>query len=126
MNPARPAPPSSENLGQRRHDRYVVETPGILRLQNTRGGIYVITVLDVSKSGLRINCPTAVPYGSRVEVQCKGAKVFGTVRYTREVGYEFHVGIEADLVEAPIGAAPSAELDLTSLFPTDLTRLRRA
>lgn len=121
MNQVRPTPAVPANLRQRRHDRFVVETPGILRIQNTRGGIYVITVLDVSKSGLRINCSTALPYGSRVEVKCKNAKVFGEVRYTREVGYEYHVGIEADLVEAPLDAVPSAEFDLTTLFPTGPT-----
>jgi hypothetical protein len=124
MNQVRPTPAASENL--RRHARHVVEAPGLLRLQETRGGIYVVTVLDVSKAGLRIVCPTAIPSGSPVEVKLHGARVFGTVRYAREVGYEFHLGIEADRVEAPVGISAGPELDLTLLFPVDITRLRRA
>ena len=127
MNQLRPAPAASPNLQQRRHDRYTtVETPGLLRLQETRGGIYAITVLDISKSGLRINCPTAVPSDSRVELKVQGSTILGTVRYARSVGYEFHVGIEAEVLQTAIGTTRGEELDLTPLFPIDALRLRRA
>jgi hypothetical protein len=114
--------PASQILQQRRHERYVVHTPGVLRLVGIRGGVYVITVLDVSKSGLCINCPMGVPQGTRVEVKCHGTMVSGTVRYAREVGSEFHVGIEADLAEAPAGTPPISELDLTPLLRNDATK----
>ncbi len=126
MNPVRPGPAASGPLQKRRHDRYTVETPGLLRLQETRGGIYAITVLDVSKSGLRINCPSAVLSDSRVEVKVHGSTIVGTVRYARSVGYEFHVGIEAELLQTAAGATSGEELDLTLLFPADAIRLRRA
>jgi len=102
-----------------------VETPGLLRIQETRGGIYAITVLDVSKAGLRVNCPIAVPSDARVELKVQGSTILGTVRYARSVGYEFHVGIEAELLQTKIGTARGEELDLISLFPADAVRLRR-
>lgn len=108
--------PPAQVLEQRRHDRHALQLPGILRIEAMRGGVYVITVLDVSKSGLRINCPTTVPNGSRVEVKCQGAKITGRVKYAREVGgQEFHLGVEADGANEA-AMLPDGELDLTLLF----------
>ncbi len=77
-----------------------------MRVEGIRGGIYLITVLDVSKSGLRINCSTSLTTGTRVEVRCRGASVPGEIRYARDVGQnEFHLGVEA-----------TSEMDLTQLF----------
>lgn len=110
---------------QRRHDRYQVEIPGILRIQEMSGGIYMVTVLDISKSGLRLSCPVPVPSGTRVEVKCQSVKVLGRVKYAREDGHGFNLGIEADLVETQKGTVAAEELDLMSVFPNNLTRLRR-
>lgn len=121
MNQWPPATVVSQALGKRRHDRYFVEMPGLLRLEGTRG-VYLITVLDLSKSGLRVRSVRSFPAGSRAEVVCQDKKVFGTVRYAREVGHEFNVGIEADRVEAPGGTRVSGDLDLTALFPIESRR----
>lgn len=110
---------------QRRHDRYQVEIPGVLRVQETRGGIYMVTVLDISKSGLRLCCPKLVPPGNRVEVKCQNTKVLGTVKYAREVGYEWNLGIEADAVANESGGLAGAQVDLISMFPPHTLRLRR-
>ena len=108
---------SPEMLGRRRHERFSFEKPGILRLEHVHGGLYLITVLDLSRSGLRINCPKAVARETRVEVQCLGRRVSGVVRYTREVGpREFHVGIEADRAETNGVVWSDGTLDLTALF----------
>ena len=109
---------SPEMLGQRRrHERFAFEKPGILRLEKVHGGLYLITVLDLSKSGLRVNSPKAVARETRVEVQCLGRRVSGVVRYTREVGpREFHVGIEADRAESNGTVWSAGTLDLTDLF----------
>ena len=117
-----------ERVQQRRHDRYQVEIPGLLRLQETRGGIYGVTVLDVSRTGLRISCPKALASGTRVEIRCQNIKVLGTVKYSREVGNEIYLGIEADVVDTAAtdpGTAGVTEVDLLSLFSTDAMRLKR-
>lgn len=114
-----------EKTQQRKHDRYIVEIPGLLRVQEVPAGFYAVTVLDISKSGLRICCPKPFSSGTRVEVKCQSAKIFGTIKYAREDGYGFHLGIEADLVETAKGRVAAEELDLMSVFPTNLTRLRR-
>jgi len=120
--------PAPEKAQQRRHDRYQVEIPGLMRLQEMRGGIYAVTVLDLSKTGLRISCAKAFASGTRVEVRCLGTKIVGTVKYARGVGDETYLGIEADLVGTATAAADlsgAAEVDLLSLFPRDVTRLKR-
>lgn len=103
----------------------MVEMPGLLRLHETRGGIYAVTVLDVSQSGLRVSCPRLIMSGVRVEVTCRDVTIVGIVRYARDVGDEIHLGIEADLAETAANNSMPTELDLTSLFPKDQPRLRR-
>jgi len=127
MNAVRPLTTAQgfDNPQQRKHDRYVVEIPGLLRIAETRGGIYAVTLLDVSESGFRVSCPKPIPSGTRVEVKCRAAKILGTVRYAREVEYEFHLGVEAAVVDVPGGGAENEKVDLISLFPPPATRLRR-
>jgi hypothetical protein len=58
-------------------------------------------------------------------VKCGDKRIFGVVRYAREVGHEFNVGVEADRVEAPNGAVVAGDdLDLTTLFPIESKRPR--
>jgi PilZ domain len=99
-----------------RATRYPVVEPGILRISGAVGDAYLITVLDVSKSGMRVSCSTALPVETQVEVQCRGSGVTGEVRYARNVGRdEFHLGIEVK--NATAGARnEEGELDVTRLF----------
>jgi hypothetical protein len=101
----------------RRHRRFQMDMAGLLRIAGVAGGIYMISVLDVSKSGLRIQCPRALDHGTRVEVQCHDFSVFGEVRYSRGMAAdEFHLGIEATEVRTAAGMQ-AGELDLLHLFP---------
>jgi hypothetical protein len=130
MNPARQgtAAPSPE-IQRREHDRYVVEIPCLLRVQEIHGGThrgtYGVTVLDLSQVGLRVTCPRALPSGSRVEITFLNAKIMGSVRYARDVEREFYLGIEADSVETSTARLTAPELDLIALFQADRRRLRR-
>jgi len=93
---------------RRRHDRYTVGEPAILRIIGVKGGVYLITVIDVSKSGLRLSCSVSLAPGTRVEVRWRGARIEGEVRYAREVqAHEFHLGMAADVGE---------DQDLTLLY----------
>jgi hypothetical protein len=93
-----------------------MEMAGLLRIAGVAGGIYMITVLDVSKSGLRIQCPRALDPGTQVEVKCRDFSVFGEIRYSRGIAAdEFYLGIEATAVRTAKG--PQSEIDLLLLFP---------
>jgi hypothetical protein len=101
----------------RRHRRFEMDMAGLLRISGIAGGIYMITVLDVSKSGLRIQCSRALDHGTRVEIQCHNFSIFGEIRYSRGMAAEeFHLGIEATEVRTAAGLL-SGEVDLLPLFP---------
>jgi hypothetical protein len=100
-------------LEERRHDRYELEEPGFLRILGPPGGAFVITILDVSRQGLRIRCSRPLDEGTPVEVRCRGTQITGEVRYSRGIdATEVHIGIRADRV-----AGEADEFDLTLLFP---------
>lgn len=72
-----------------------------------------VTVLDVSQSGLRMRCQTALQMGTRVELLYRDATISGEVRYSREVGPdEFNMGISVDGVIRE----GSVETGLAALF----------
>jgi len=110
------APAARPALEQRQQDRHAVRIPGILRLPEIRGGMYLVTVFDVSRGGLRVSCPRALPSGTRAEIVFNGATVAGTTRYAREVRNEWHLGIEADGLEIRGSRVENSELDLTVLM----------
>jgi hypothetical protein len=104
-------------LEDRKHDRYEIDEPGFLRILGPPGGAFVITILDVSKGGLRIRSPRPLPEGTKVELRCRHKEVIGEVRYARGMeASEVHMGIKAERV-----TGMSSEVDLTLLFP-DLIR----
>lgn len=113
---SRPPLSSTQQAQQRSHERFAVKVPGILKIPGARCGTYLITVLDTSKTGLRVSCSLAIPAGTPVEVKVLGATIKGTVRYSRDVDREYNVGIEAESMESQIQSEQPGELDLTSLF----------
>jgi hypothetical protein len=87
-----------------------------MRIGGATTDAYLITVLDVSRTGLRVSCSTALPMGTLVEVQCRGAAVLGEVRYARNTGRdEFHLGVEAKDATG-IARQEDGKIDLTVLF----------
>jgi|HubBroStandDraft_1064217.scaffolds.fasta_scaffold910145_1 hypothetical protein len=108
--------PLLTSFGLRTNERFAAKVPAVLQIPAAHGATYLVTVLDVSKTGLRVCCPTAISVGTRIEVKVLGATVKGTVRYVREVDHEFNAGIEADVVEKQVRGAQNGEIDLTSLF----------
>jgi PilZ domain len=107
----------SEMIEARRHTRYELEVPGFMRILGPPGGAFVVTVLDISKSGFRVRSSRPLPEGTSVAVTCRRKEITGEVRYARTMGTgEVHLGIQATGVSGMTG-----ELDLTLLFP-DLIR----
>jgi hypothetical protein len=100
------------DMEKRQSPRYRLEAPAILRVQG-RPGPFLVTLLDVSSSGLRLSSPSAFPDGSRVTIKCLGAEITGEIRYARPVEGEastFNVGVLADAISGGV------ELDLVRLL----------
>lgn len=85
--------PSNTRRDQRRkHARYVVNRPGVLR--NPVEGDIAIRVLDISLSGLLVALPCRLRPQTEVQVEFEGALVKGVVRHCQCLGAaEFTVGI---------------------------------
>ena len=97
-------------MEKRQSPRYRIEASAIMRVEG-RPGPFLVTLLDVSVSGVRLSSPVAVAAGSKVSIKCLGAEVKGEVRYARPVeGSAFHVGVLAQAVSS------SGELDLVRLL----------
>jgi len=103
-------------MEKRAHERYPVEEAAVMRLEGVAGGVYVVTVLDVSTFGLRVSCPVAVPLLARVKVVCKGTEVSGVTRYARDVERDgYYLGIHVDQVSRG-GQVQVGEIDLIAIF----------
>jgi PilZ domain-containing protein len=100
---------------QRRHTRDRVEAPAIMHIEGSPVA-FLVTVLDVSKSGLRVSCSTAASAGKKVTVNFRGAIVSGEARYCRGISAnDFNIGIEAASGSADL-VSESGELDVTLMF----------
>ena len=71
------------------------------------------TIVDISKSGLRLELGSTLLKGSRVEITTSPRKliIFGEVRYCRRVGGIFNAGILIEGVVAPAGDSEAHLLD---------------
>ena len=83
-------------MEERREPRYLVKTPATLRvLSDADFGICVALVIDISRSGLRAECPRFLGHGSQVSVETKELTVVGTVQNCTEIRSGlFGVGLE--------------------------------
>ena len=97
-------------MEQRRSPRHQIEAPAIMRLDG-RSGPLLVTLLDVSATGLRVSAPSALPSGAKVTIKCNGVEVKGEIRYSREIdGPKYHIGVLVDT------ATEEGELDLVALL----------
>jgi len=92
----------AQDAERRREARYPTQDPA--ELQILRGPAEAIygTVLDVSRSGLRIALRKRINRGEQVKLKLHRKVIFGEVRYCRAVSDGFHVGVQIeDVVRAP-------------------------
>jgi len=91
--------PSEQDADRRTEARYPAQDPAELELLSAPAEPIYGTILDVSRSGLRIGLPKRIDRGEHVKVKLHGNVIFGEVRYCRAVSGAFHVGIRIqDLV----------------------------
>jgi hypothetical protein len=112
-----PEPPAEAPLERRREARYPAQEPAELELLfGPRDPIYG-TVLDVSRSGLRIELPRRIHRGEEVKVKLQQNVIFGEVRYCRAVSGVFHAGIRIEeLVRPPADGMQHLTEDSISLY----------
>ena len=90
-------------LERRQEVRYQTNDPAQVRLSPGTECV-AGTILDISRSGLRIEIGRPITRASRVEIILAGsAVIFGTVRYCRRIADAYHVGI---LIEHVVDVKP--------------------
>jgi hypothetical protein len=78
MRPGHPRQlPFPSGIDLRADRRYTVDVGGVLQIEGIPASVYVVTVLDVSKSGLRVSCPVSIPVGAQVTVACCNTSISG-------------------------------------------------
>jgi len=92
--------PSPTPFDRRRETRYAAtETVEISILDVAGGPRFSGTVLDVSRSGLRIEIAAPISKGVRVEIVLSDrAIIFGEARYCRRISTLYHVGVAIEVV----------------------------
>ena len=85
----------SVNGGERRREaRYPCNDPAEVRMVPGDGSRVAATVLEVSRSGMRLELTVSVAKGSQLEIFLpKQVVIFGQVRYCRRAGAKYHAGV---------------------------------
>jgi hypothetical protein len=96
---------ASEKEAERRSEaRYPTQDPAELELLPGPSEPIYGTILDVSRSGLRVALPKRIDRGEQVKVKLHGNVIFGEVRYCRAISGAFHVGVRIQDLVRPSGA----------------------
>jgi hypothetical protein len=93
---------------KRRETRYPTNDAADVRLLPDDGQHLPGTIIDISKSGLRLELSTALLKGRRIEIITfpGGLIIFGEVKYCRRVGAVFHAGV---LIEGVVSGKEDGE-----------------
>lgn len=80
---------------KRREIRYPASEPAEVRLLHSGRDPVRATIVNVSRSGMRLEVESALPRGSRIEITTSSRKlvVFGEIRYCGRASGGFHVGV---------------------------------
>ena len=68
----------------------------VITLLPERNQRMVCRVADFSTSGMGLNCESSLPVRSAVLIEMEGCILSGEVRYCRELGNEYRVGLQLD------------------------------
>jgi hypothetical protein len=94
------APEVAANQVERRSEaRYQTKDPAEIEILPGPAEPFYGTILDVSRSGLRVALSKRISRGEQVKVKLHRNVIFGEVRYCRSVPNGFHAGVKIlDLV----------------------------
>jgi hypothetical protein len=110
-------------MDQRQNTRFKVEASAIMRVQGVPGP-FLVTILDVSTSGLRISSSGAFPSGTGVTLTFRKTEMRGQIRYSRPFGGQSHLGVQVDIVTGSLAQAENGEVDLLRLFDEQIQEKR--
>lgn len=113
-----PTPPGE----RRKEERYVAMEPAVItRFRPPSPAAIQGTVVDISKSGLRIQSPVEVPRGTEILIGVERAAIFGTVRYCRshaEIFFDIGLTVATVVIGEDTNSAMDALREQLSAGPS--------
>ena len=105
-------------LEKRREARYPTNDPAEVEVVNGGAGQFSATVLDVSRSGLRLKLDSSVNRGAEVKITLqRNIVIYGQIRYCRPLDGSFDAGVLIQDMSQESGQSSShIEDDLISLY----------
>jgi hypothetical protein len=105
-------------LEKRREARYPTNDPAELEVVNGGAGQFSATVLDVSRSGLRLKLDSSINRGTEVKITLqRNIVIYGQIRYCRPFDGSFDAGVLIqDMAQNCGQPSPHIEDDLLSLY----------
>jgi hypothetical protein len=105
-------------IEKRREARYPTNDPADVEVVNGGTGRCSATVLDVSRSGLRLKLEISINKGAEVRVTLQSnITIYGQIRYCRPLDGAFDAGILIrDMSQSSVSSSPHIEDDLLSLY----------
>jgi hypothetical protein len=94
---------SEQDAERRTEARYPTQDPAELQVLPEPSQPIYGTILDVSRSGLRVALSQRIDRGEQVKVKLHHNVIFGDVRYCRSVSGAFHAGIRIQSMVRPAG-----------------------
>jgi hypothetical protein len=88
---------------RRSEARYPTQDPAEIQIMSGPSQTIYGTILDVSRSGLRVALSKRIDRGQQVKVKLHGNVIFGEVRYCRSVSGAFQAGIRIQDLVRPAG-----------------------
>lgn len=100
QEPRRQPSPGCAHIDRRRETRYATNDPAEIQLLEAGGAPQMKgKVLDVSRSGFRLEISTPMSKGLRLKIVLRDRTViFGETRYCRHVSPSYHVGVAIESV----------------------------
>jgi PilZ domain len=89
---------ADQGMEKRKERRYPTNDAADVKLLPDDGKHLPGTIIDISKSGLRLELSTGLTKGRRIEIITfpAGLIIFGEVKYCRRVGAVFHAGVQIE------------------------------
>ena len=117
-NPAKAAARGTLFLEKRREARYPTNDPAEVEVISGGVGQFSATVLDVSRSGLRLKLDSSINRGAEVKITLqRNIVIIGQIRYCKPLDGNFDAGVLIEDMEQNSGQPSShIEDDLLSLY----------
>jgi hypothetical protein len=117
-NPAKTAARGTLFLEKRREARYPTNDPAEVEVISGGVGQFSATVVDVSRSGLRLKLDSSINRGAEVKITLqRNIVIIGQIRYCKPLDGNFDAGVLIEDMEQNSGPSSShIEDDLLSLY----------